>query len=66
MFKQNLDTTDRVLRFALGFWWLSQFAPHFSADWGNFLIALIGWIALLESFYGWCGINAMLGINNKK
>ena len=63
--KQNLGKTDRVLRFALAFWWLGPFAPQYSAQLANWLIAIVGWIALVESFFGWCWIHNALGINNK-
>ncbi|MBI2579126.1 MAG: DUF2892 domain-containing protein [Candidatus Aenigmarchaeota archaeon] len=62
MVKQNLDRLDRVLRFALAFWWLGPLAPQYSAVWANWIIAAIGWIALIESFIGWCWLHDMLGI----
>lgn len=63
--KQNLGKVDRILRFALAFWWLGPFAPVFSAAWENWVIAIIGIIALIESFTGWCGLHTLFGINNK-
>lgn len=63
--KQNLGKVDRVLRFALAFWWLSPLAPKFSANWANWIIFIIGVIALIESFTGWCWIHSLLKINNK-
>lgn len=62
---QNLGKLDRVLRFALAFWWLGPWAPQFGAEWGNLLIAIIGWVALAESFLGWCGLHRLFGIDNK-
>ena len=38
---------------------------HFGTEWVNIAIAVIGWIALLESFVGWCALHAMFGIDNK-
>jgi len=65
MVKQNLGMLDRIFRFALAFWWLGPFAPNFSLNWINWIIVIIGLIALLESFYGWCWIHNLLNINNK-
>lgn len=62
---QNLDKVDKILRFALAVWWLGPLAPTFDASWANWLIAAIGWIALVESFFGWCGLHRLFGINNK-
>lgn len=64
MVKQNLGNLDRIFRFALAAWWLGPLAPQYGAPVG-WLIAIIGWIALLESFTGWCGIHNLLGIHNK-
>jgi len=63
--KQNLGKLDRILRFALAFWWLGPLAPQFGAIWANWLIAIIGWIALIESFFGWCGLHNLFKISNK-
>ena len=63
--KQNLGKLDRILRFALAFWWLGPFAPQFQATWANWIIIIIGLIALLESFTGWCGLHSLFRINNK-
>ncbi len=63
--KQNLGKTDRILRFALAFWWLGPFAPQFDIVWANWLIIGIGVIALIESFTGWCGLHTLFRINNK-
>ncbi len=65
MLHTNLGTVDRVLRFALAFWWLGPWAPSFTADWGNIVIAIIGWVALVESFIGWCWLHRIFGLNNK-
>lgn len=71
MVHRNLGVVDRLLRFALAVWWLGPWAPQFGTDWlsagaAGFLngaIAVIAWIALAESFLGWCGIHAALGIH---
>ena len=65
MFKQNLGKLDRVFRFALAFWWLGPWAPGFSFVWANWAIMIVGWIALLESFVGYCWLHNALGIHNK-
>lgn len=63
--KQNLGKLDRILRFALAFWWLGPFAPLYNAEWANWLTAIIGWIALLESFLGYCWLHNLMGIDNR-
>lgn len=63
--RQNLGKLDRVLRFALAFWWLGPWAPNYSIKLVNWAIFIVGWIALVESFIGWCWIHKALGVNNK-
>ncbi len=63
--KQNLGKTDRILRFALAFWWLGPWAPNYSAAWANWIIFIVGWIALAESFLGFCWIHTALGIESR-
>ena len=77
MVKQNLGKLDRIFRFALGFWWLGPWAPQFSLNGGyltiwfnlmvlaNYAVVVVGWIALIESFAGWCIIHHRFHINNK-
>lgn len=65
MIKQNLGKLDRIFRFVLGVWWLGPWAPQFNASWANLLIVIIGWIALIESFTGWCWLHNKLGIHSK-
>ena len=62
---QNLGKVDRILRFVLAFWWLSPLAPQFDAGWANLLVASDGWIALVESFLGWCWLHGFFKIENK-
>lgn len=62
---QNLGTLDRILRFALAFWWLGPWAPQYDLPWINLIIVVVGWIALVESFWGWCWFHRLFGINNK-
>ena len=62
---QNLGKVNRILRFALAEWWLSPLAPQFGAEWANLLIVVVGWIALAESFLGWCWLHRLFGIDNK-
>ena len=62
---QNLGRVDRILRFALAFWWLGPLAPQFDAGWANALVALVGWVALAESFFGWCWLHNLFKIDNK-
>lgn len=63
--KQNLGKVDRVLRFALAFWWLGPWAPVFNAVWANWVITIIGIISLIESFTGYCWLHNVFGIHNK-
>ena len=63
--KTNLGRLDRVLRFLLAFWWLGPWAPQYSTEWVNVVIAIIAWIALFESFFGWCWLHRFFGIDNK-
>lgn len=63
--KQNLGKLDRIFRFALAAWWLSPYSPIFSLPWANWLIIIIGWVALVESFLGYCWLHELCGINNK-
>ena len=63
--KQNLGKLDRIFRFALAFWWLGPLAPQFNLVWANWLITIVGGIALIESFSGWCGLHNLFKINNK-
>ena len=63
--KQNLGKLDRILRFALAFWWLGPWAPHFPSDLVNWAIFIIAWIALLESFTAWCWLHSTFKIENK-
>lgn len=63
--KQNLSKVDRILRFALAFWWLGPFSPVYNLNLINWIIFIIGWIALIESFFGWCVFHTIFKINNK-
>lgn len=65
MYTQNLGKVDRVLRFALAFWWLGPFAPEYASEAVNWIIFIVGWIALLESFVGWCWLHDAFKIDNK-
>lgn len=62
--KQNLGAVDRVLRFALAFWWLGPFAPQLPAVW-SIIIVVVGWIALAESFLGWCWLHGLMGLKSR-
>ena len=62
---QNLGKLDRILRFALAFWWLGPVAPVYPNEWINWGIFVVAWIALLESFWGFCWLQRLLGIDNK-
>ncbi|KKU53939.1 MAG: hypothetical protein UX77_C0035G0009 [Parcubacteria group bacterium GW2011_GWA1_47_11] len=62
---QNLGRLDRVLRFALAFWWLGPFAPSFGIPLVDVAVFIVALIALLESFTGWCLLHSLFGIDNK-
>ena len=65
--KQNLGKLDRVLRFILAFWLLGPLGPRiWHCGWANALIMLIGLIALIESFVGYCPLMHALGIDSKE
>ncbi len=63
--KQNLGVTDRVLRFALAFWFLGPWHPEFSTNWLNWIVVILGVIALVESFVGWCWLHTLFRIDHK-
>jgi len=63
--KQNLGRTDRVLRFLLAFWWLGPWALRSNIELVNWLLIIVAWIALLESFTGYCWLHNIFKINNK-
>lgn len=62
--KQNLGKIDRILRFLLAFWWLGPLAPEYQQG-INWIIFIIGWVALVESFAGRCLLHELFQINNK-
>lgn len=62
---QNLGKLDRILRFALAFWWLGPWKPEFNLDSVNLGIAIVAWIALLESFTSWCWLHTIFRVDNK-
>ena len=62
---QNLGKLDRVLRFALAFWWLGPWSPEYSIEWVNTAIFIIAWIALFESFWGFCWLHQLFKVDNK-
>ncbi|MBI5389635.1 DUF2892 domain-containing protein [Candidatus Woesearchaeota archaeon] len=63
--EKNLGKVDRVLRFALAFWWLGPFAPQYASPFVNWLIFIVGWIALIESFVSFCWLHNAFGIHTK-
>lgn len=63
--KQNLGKLDRIFRFLLAFWWLGPWAPQFSFNVLNWAVAIIGWIALIESLIGYCWLHEKLHIHGK-
>ena len=65
MINTNLGRLDRILRFALAFWWLGPWAPSYGVPIVDWAIFLVGCIALLESFLGVCLLHRWLGIDNK-
>ncbi len=65
MVKQNLGNLDRIFRFGLAFWWLGPWTPKLLWDWANWAVLIIGVIALIESFVGYCWLHDALHIHNK-
>ena len=62
---QNLGKLDRILRFMLAVWFLSPLAPQFGAGLANLLVSFVGWVALVESFAGWCWLHTFFRIDNR-
>jgi hypothetical protein len=66
MIRQNLGKLDRILRFILAFWLLGPMGPRFwHCEWANMIIVLIGIIALIESFVGYCPMMNWIGVERK-
>ena len=65
MIVRNLNRVDRILRFALAFWWLGPLAPQFESPALNLVVVVIAWIALIESFVGWCPLHALFGVKDQ-
>ncbi len=63
--QQNLGSVDRVLRFLLAFWWLGPWSLVYPYTWINWVLFVVGWIALIESFIGFCWLHQVLGIKRK-
>ncbi|MBI4146999.1 DUF2892 domain-containing protein [Candidatus Woesearchaeota archaeon] len=63
MIKQNLGKLDRLLRFLLAFWWLGPWQPMVGGPLRT-LMLIVAWVALVESFLGWCWLHDLLGIKN--
>ncbi len=66
MVQQNLGVTDRVLRFALAFWWLGPWKLQYATTWVNLVLFIVGWIALVEAFIGYCWLHEAFQIDCKK
>jgi len=63
--EQNLGKLDRILRFLLAFWWLGPWKLKFGIVWIDWVLFVVAWIALIESFLGWCYLHKLCHINNK-
>ncbi|MBS3130807.1 DUF2892 domain-containing protein [Candidatus Woesearchaeota archaeon] len=63
--KQNLGRTDRILRFALAFWWLGPWPLRFDIALLDWAIIIVAWIALFESFFGYCWLHDLFGMHSK-
>jgi len=63
--KQNLGKTDRILRFALAFWWLGPWPLRLGIRVIDWIIIIVAWIALVESFTGYCWLHDLLGMRIK-
>jgi len=64
MIKPNLGKLDRIFRFGLAVWWLGPWVPQFQYMWLNWVLYVVAWIALAESFLGWCWLHNLLHIHN--
>jgi len=63
--KQNLGKLDRIFRFVLAIWWLGPWALRYNILWLDWVLFVVGWIALLESFTGYCWLHDWFSLNNK-
>lgn len=63
--KANLGRLDRVLRFLLAFWWLGPWAPEYKNETVTLVLTVVAWIALIESYFAYCPLHAMLGLDTK-
>ena len=63
--KQNLWLLDRILRFALAFWFLGPWALRTGNIALDGVIIVVGIIALVESFVSFCWLHELFKINNK-
>lgn len=63
--KQNLGAVDRVLRFALALWWLGPWQLRSGVVIVDGIIIAVAWIALAESFFGWCWLHEKLHLTAK-
>lgn len=67
MVKQNLGKLDRIFRFVLGVWLIGPLAPQYMGSWAwlHYVLVVVGWIALAESFLGYCMLHSLFGVNNR-
>lgn len=63
--KQNLGKIDRVLRFLFGVWAISWLLPVIKNTALWWIVLVVAVIALIESFYSYCWLHELFGINNK-
>ncbi len=63
--KQNLGSIDRILRFILGIWIIQLLLPSISQPLLWWVMMIIGVIALVESFIGYCWIHSALKLGAK-
>lgn len=65
MVQANLGKLDRIFRFALAVWWLGPWSPQPQSAVLYWLMIIVGWISLIESFLGFCMLHTLFKINNK-
>lgn len=62
MFKTNVGTVDRLLRFGVGIVLLGLFFLYPDASWRNF--ALIGIVPILTAIFSTCPLYSLVGMSS--
>lgn len=63
--KRNLGKLDRIFRFAFGIWAISWLLPIIQNEALWWFVLIVGIIGIVEGFIPYCGLNTLLGIDNR-